>query len=298
MSRETWPYVTRSNRGDQDATRIEVLETIDSRAPETKAELATQMGLSEHYLSELLQELKSDGMIRKAYVVNDEAVFENASTVSELSEETHPEMPPQRTELLTLLRRLAEVTTDQYTAARATFAGDTPEQSADQLEGLANERVVAVFNKLKSFTLTTDWPGNRIAADLATIAKSFEIVGDQACFISAVVQEADTDPSGTIQERTLDVFDDGQTINAHLRAILFDGKLSRTDELHTEEAQVHRNLDELFELVTAYEPAMYGSLVTVIRALERSIRYWVEAAETAVQLHSGIEPEHLSVYNW
>lgn len=298
MSRETWPYVARSNRGDLDATRIEVIETIDSTAPETKAELATQMGLSEHYLSELLQGLKSDGLIRKAYIVDDEAVFENAAAVSELYEDAHPQVPSQRSELLRFLRRLAQVTTDQYMAARATFAGDTPEQSADQLEGLANERVVAVFNKLKSFTLTTDWPGNRIAADLAAIAKSFEIVGDQSCFISAVVRKADTDPSGIIQTRTLDVFDDGETINAHLQAILFDGELGRTDELHAEEARVHRNLDELFELVTAYDPAMYGYLVTVIRALERSIRYWVEAAETAVQLHSGIEPEHLSVYNW
>jgi hypothetical protein len=37
---------------------------------------------------------------------------------------------------------------------------------------------------------------------------------------------------------------------------------------------------------------MYGYLVAVTRALERAIYYWVDAAEIAVRLHTGIEPAH------
>ena len=39
----------------------------------------------------------------------------------------------------------------------------------------------------------------------------------------------------------------------------------------------------------------YGSLVTVTRALECAIFYWVHAAEIAVRLHSGIQLEHISM---
>jgi phosphate transport system protein len=35
--------------------------------------------------------------------------------------------------------------------------------------------------------------------------------------------------------------------------------------------------------------------VTVTRALERAIYYWVNSAELAVQLHSGIQPEHTEI---
>jgi hypothetical protein len=52
-------------------------------------------------------------------------------------------------------------------------------------------------------------------------------------------------------------------------------------------------LDELFELVTAYDTDVYGYLVTVTRALERAIYYWVDAAELAVRLHSGVTPDHV-----
>ncbi|MFT4881698.1 MAG: phosphate transport system protein, partial [Salinirussus sp.] len=47
-----------------------------------------------------------------------------------------------------------------------------------------------------------------------------------------------------------------------------------------------------FELVTAYSPELYGYLASVTRALERAIYYWVDAAEIAARLHSGIRPAH------
>ena len=91
------------------------------------------------------------------------------------------------------------------------------------------------------------------------------------------------------------MFAAGDRINDHFTSILFDCDLSAHEELRTAEEAVHRDLDELFELVTAYDVDLYGYLVTVTRALERAIYYWVDAAELAVQLHSGIVPEHAMV---
>ncbi|WP_327051618.1 helix-turn-helix domain-containing protein [Halomicrococcus gelatinilyticus] len=275
----------------REATLARVIETIDRRAPETKAELADDLGLSEHYLSELLQELKGEGVIRKGYVVDEAAVFERAPTVSELHRDDADDDAIER--LLDQLRRLESVTTDQYRAARARFAGEEPDQAADELEPLANERCLVVLQELKSMTLTTDWPGNRVASDLGIVAKNFEIVGDRTCYIADVAAKMETDGVGIVHDHVLDIFDGGLAINDHVVAVLFDADVDRMDRLYAEEDEVHRMLDELFELVTAYEPEMYGHLATMTRALERTIYYWVNIAELTARLHTGLTPEHI-----
>jgi DNA-binding Lrp family transcriptional regulator len=276
----------------REATLARVIETIDRRAPETKAELADDIGLSEHYLSELLQELKSEGVIRKGYVVDEQAVFERAPAVSELHRgEDADDDTLER--LLDQLRRLETVTTDQYRAARARFAGDEPDQGADELEPLANERCLVVLQELKSMTLTTDWPGNRVASDLGIVAKNFEIIGDRTCYIADIAAKMESDSVGIVHDHVLDIFDGGLAINDHVVAVLFDADVERMDRLYAEEDEVHRMLDELFELVTAYEPEMYGHLATMTRALERTIYYWVHIAELTARLHTGLTPEHI-----
>jgi phosphate uptake regulator len=170
---------------------------------------------------------------------------------------------------------------------------EEPAQSADALESLANERYSAVVSELKSYTLTTDWPGNRAAADLAAVAIDMELVGDHACFVSETVANGGIDSAGAVTDRLLDVFDAGLSINDHLGAVLFDCALDRIDALYAEEERVHRELDELFELVTTYDPRTFGDLAAVSRSLERAIYYWVDAAERLVGLLSGVEPDHL-----
>ncbi len=300
-------------RQGRDATLAQVVESIDYTAPETKERLAADVGISEQYLSELLQELKTDGVVRKAYVVDDTALYANANTVSPLhtgrradatktddreqdasTAETR-ESGDRGTTVLDLLARLDDVTTAQYTAARKSFVGDEPERPADAFESLANERYSAVLSELKSYTLTTDWPGNRVASDLATIATNLEIVGDRACFVADVVNRQEVTTTGVIEERVCDIFDAGETINDYFKAILFDCDLAAHDDLVNKEETVHRDLDELFELITAYDPEIYGYLVTVTRALERAIYYWVHAAEITVQLQSGVQPDHVLI---
>lgn len=300
MSRRTWQRPL--GAGGRDATRAQVVEAIDRTAPETKSELAQTVGISEQYLSELLQELKNGGVVRKSYVVDDAALYDSSGLVSNLHGENGGTPPggerdgrDHGTEVLELLDRLESVTTRQYDAARAAFLGDPVDRSAATLESLTNERYSAVLAELKSYTLTTDWPGNRVAADLSTIATNLEIVGDRACFIADVVDSEETEASGIVGERMADIFASGAQINEYLSAILFDCELGVHDQLREEEEAVHRDLDELFELVTAYDPDMYGYLVTVTRALERSIYYWVDAAELAVQLHSGVRPDHTTI---
>ena len=326
MSRRMWHRPRDAARQGRDATLAAVIEAIDRTAPDTKARLADEVGISEQYLSELLQELKSDDIVRKAYVIDDERIYRSADDVSRLYEEsvladgiddnssappsptppaTNGTAPPETTHstgdggrgaaVLGLLERLDDVTATQYAAAHQAFAGGTPEQSADTLESLANERYSAVLSELKSYTLTTDWPGNRVAADLSTIATNLEIVGDRACFIADVVDREQLPATGVVEERVVDIFEAGESINTHLNAILFECDLEVHDELITLEETVHRDLDELFELVTAYDPEMYGYLVTITRALERAIYYWVDAAEIAVRLHSGIQPDHVMI---
>jgi DNA-binding Lrp family transcriptional regulator len=302
MSRRTWRRPLERTRQGRDATRAQIVEAIDRTAPETKADLAATVGISEQYLSELLGDLKSEGVVQKAYVVDDAAVYADATGLSRLHGEaqTAPDGdtadPGERgPAVLELLARLEAVTTTQYDAAWAAFAGDEPDQPADTLESLANERYSAVLSELKSYTLTTDWPGNRVAADLATIATDLEIVGDRACFIADTVDRRSTPPTGVIEERLTDIFAAGDRINDYFAEIAFECELDAHDDLRAEEETVHRDLDELFELVTAYDPDMYGSLVAVTRALERAIYYWVDAAELAVQLHSGLQPDHVMI---
>lgn len=305
MSRQLWQRPLAATHQGRDATRAQVIEVIDRAAPETRSELAAAVGISEQYCSELLQSLKADGVVRKGYVVDDAAVYDSATGISRLHGEgrsadddapdDHEGMlaPPDRgPAVLALLERLEAVTTSQYKAARTAFEGGEPDQSADTLESLANERYFAVISELKSYTLTTDWPGNRVAADLAIIATNLEIVGDRACFIADVVDERAAPSAGVVTERLADIFAAGDRINDHLCTILFDCDLSVYPELRSEEETVHRDLDELFELVTAYDMDLYGCLVTITRALERAIYYWADAAELAVTLHSGIRPDH------
>jgi len=279
--------------GGREATRVQVVEAIDRTAPQTKSELAQTVGISEQYLSELLQELKAEGAVRKGYVIDDDALYASADHVSKLS--GGPGDDASGADVLELLDRLESVTTRQYDAARAAFAGESVDRSAETLESLTNERYAAALSELKSYTLTTDWPGNRVAADLATIATNLEIVGDRACFIADVVDRENTDTTGIVGERMADIFASGAKINDYFSAILFDCELSAHETLRDEEETVHRDLDELFELVTAYDPDMYGYLVTVTRALERAIYYWVDAAELAVRLHSGVQPDHAEI---
>lgn len=299
MSFQTWQRPLGAD--GRDATRAQVIEAIDRTAPETKEELAQTVGISEQYLSELLQELKRDGIVIKSYAVDDAALYDSSRHVSKLyggadvAERTTAEGGDRGMEVLELLGRLESVTTRQYDAARAAFLGDPVERSAETLESLANERYSAVLSELKSYTLTTDWPGNRIAADLSNIATNLEIVGDRACFIADVVDREDTEVNGIVGERMTDIFESGAQINDRFSSILFDCDLGIHDQLRKEEEIVHRDLDELFELVTAYDPDMYGYLVAITRALERLIYYWVDAAELAVQLHSGIQPDHTEI---
>ncbi|QCC50958.1 PhoU family transcriptional regulator [Halapricum salinum] len=279
------------NLHSRERTLATVIEAIDTEAPETKAELAETVGLSQNYLSEVLQELKHKGMVRKAYVVDDDAIFEQ---VEEVASRWNCEGDQFET-LFACLERLNDVTLEQYQAAAAAFRGENVTESADTLEPLANERYGAVLREIKSFTITTDWPGNRISAALATIAVNFEIAGDRACLIADAVAHAEAEPTGAVHERVVDIFEAGERINGHVESVLFEGDLDAMEALHDTEKTVHRDLQELFELVTAYDPDTYGYLVTVTRTLERIIHYWVSAAETATRIHSGVDPGHVEI---
>jgi DNA-binding Lrp family transcriptional regulator len=310
MSSPRWHHTWENAAHGRNATLIQIIEIIDDQSPETKDALAAEVGVSDKYLSELLQELKNEGLVRKAYVVDHETVYGNAESISPFYDDGADPAPsaaqgdheggvdalanfePKDT-ILDLLGRLNDVTVDQYAAAHEAFTGVDPEQSASALESLANERYDAVLSELKSHTLTTDWPGNRVASDLATIATNLEIVGDRACFIADVVGDRDAETAGVVTERVEDIFEAGESINGYLESILFESDVAAYEQLLREEETVHRDLNELFELITAYEPAVYGHLVSVTRALERAIYYWVHSAELAVRLHSGLNPDHV-----
>lgn len=289
MSRRSWhrPIELSALRGE--TTLAHAIETIESEAPETKAELASALDVSEHGASKLLRELKERGLVSKGYVVDTEAVYEFADSVSELHVEGQG---GRRSSILTGLRRLDEVTFSQYEAARAGFAGESPDQTPTELESLANERCGAVLGDLKSYTLTTDWPANRIAADLATVATNLELIGDYSCFVHDTTDTTTSASMGTIGERISTVFEGGSEIHDHFHAILFDGAAERFDALQEAESAIHRHLDELFELVTASDDSTFGRLVTITRALERAIYYWVNAAELTIQVMTGVEPGH------
>jgi hypothetical protein len=302
MSRMTWYGAQETSRSGREATIARVIETVDLVTPETKSELATAMGISEQYLSELLRELKGDDIVKKGYVVDEDALYENIETVSSLADSAGDEADGfgsgRRRELLDMLAGLDEVSRSQYERARAAFEGerlDDEIEGAAQLESLTNERHAAIFGELKSYMLATEWPGNRVASDLATMATNLEIVGDRACFIADTVANLETGATGIVAERVLDIFVAGERINDLMGEILFSAEIERFDDLRTEEENVHRDIDELFELVTAYDPEMYGYLVGITRALERAIFYWVHTAELAVRLHTSRQPEHISL---
>ena len=294
----TWHRVQDTSRHGREATLARIIETIDVAAPETKADLAAEVGISEQYLSELLQELKRKDVVKKGYVIDEDALYDDVEGISQLvySDAEDDTLEARRSQnLLALLERLDDVTRSQYQAAWEVFEGGEPDEPADQLEALANERHAAIFGELKSYTLATEWPGNRIASDLATIATNLEIVGDRACFIADVVENQETSATGVVKERVLDIFEAGGRINGYMSDILFAGEPETHGDLRAEEETLHRDLNELFELVTAYDPEMYGYLVTVTRALERAIFYWVHSAELAVRLHSARQPDHIEI---
>jgi phosphate transport system protein len=306
MSRPAWHRPQNVARQGRAATRAQIIETIDRTAPETKSILADEIGISEQYLSEHLQELKRQGLIRKAYVVDEDAVYANAGSISGLGGDGDGTDAPEDTRgaaagesrgaaVLELLGRLDDVTATQFAAASETFQGEEPERPPSALESLANERYGAVLAELKSYTLTTDWPGNRVAADLATVATNLEIVGDRACFIADEAAGRDASAIGVVEKRICDIFESGRAINELFGTVAFDCDLEAYEQLVSHEETVHRDLDELFELVTAYDPDSYAHLVTVMRALERAIFYWVHSAEIAVRLHSGVEPGHAMI---
>jgi predicted transcriptional regulator len=287
----SWKNHVSKNRQGRETRIAEVIETVDSEAPATKEDLASHLDISMHYLSEILQEVKKKGLVEKAYVVDEEAVYDEVKDVSKLWETVNQD----DNDLLALLERLEEVVFDQYTSTHQEFAGDEPEQTADQLEPLTNERYATVLNELKSYTLTTEWPGSRISADLVSVAKDFEMIGDRCCFISDEIMGEDTTPSGTVTDRVHDIFEVGETIHENVSALIFDCEIDRMEEIHSQEKQVHRDFSELFELTTAYDPAKYGYLITVTRALERIIYYWINAAEISVRLYSGVNPGHVEI---
>lgn len=294
MSRRTWQRSLTAGQHGRDATRAQVVEAIDRTAPKTKTELAQTVGLSEQYLSELLQELKAENVIKKSYVVDDSALYESSERISNLST-SETDTDNRGTAVVQLLDRLESVTTQQYDAARAAFMSEDVDPSAATLESLTNERYSAVLSEVKSYTLTTNWPGNRIAADLSTIATNLEIVGDRSCFIADVVEAEEMTATGVVSDRMADIFASGAQINTYFCQIMFDCELGVHEQLREEEERVHRDLNELFELVTAYDPEIYGYLASITRALERAIYYWVDAAELAVTLHAGVIPDHVEI---
>ncbi|GGN21539.1 MarR family transcriptional regulator [Halarchaeum nitratireducens] len=304
MSKRRWYRPHDFTPQGRNATLVQLIEVIDHSAPETKADLADEIGISEQYLSELLQHLKRSGVVKKAYVVDEDTAYAQATKISPVVGQVDgpnalAASPGDETDrdasIREPLQRLSDVTTEQYAAAQSVFLGNTPERPASAFESLANERYSHVLNELKSYTLTTGWPGNRIASDLATIATNLEIIGDRACFVADVVESNDVTTTGIVEDRVADIFTTGAEIDDLFERIVFEGDADAYETLLTQEERVHRDLNELFELISAYDHSTYGYLVSVTRALERAIYYWVHSAEIAVRLHTGLQPDHVIV---
>lgn len=276
----------------REATIAHIIETIDKTSPETKEELAAHLDLSVHYLSEILLELKSEDIVSKSYVIDDKQVYDSVDTVSTLPTEAAEKA---RENVLNRLLPLHEVALQQYRASFTAFRGEKPEQTAGQLESITNERYRTVLSELRSYTLSTEWPGNRVAADLASIAKDIEIIGDRACYISDIVTDSDSIPHGSIEERIVSVFESGEEIAGYAADVLFETDIEQITALHDTEQEVHRQLSELFELATAYDIDAYGNLVALTRTLERIIHYWVKIGESAVELHTGLDAGHVEL---
>lgn len=302
MAEDRFEFASPATRSAREDTLIDIVETIEATRPETKAELSAHLDLSENYLSELLRHLKNRGLITKAYVVNERAVLEAAPAILNPTQSAdrptdHDHLARTETSITRLFERLEaldDVTKRQYDAANAAFDGTAPEETAADLEPLANERSRVVFEELKSMTIQKAWPGNRVAADLSTVATNFEIVGDRACFLVDSIDALDTPRSGVVYDRIAEIFDAGANVHDLSTEILFEADLQAIDTLYGVEDEIHRNLNELFELVTTYNPAQFGRLASLARTLEQTIYYWVHTAELAVRLHAGIVPEHIS----
>lgn len=289
-----YEFADPADRGDRERTLTEVIEAVDTVTPETKAQLSEEVDLSKNYLSELLKDLKEHGLIKKAYVVDESAVFEAAPELSAFVDGSKKRGTTDFPRLFERFAALDTATRKQYGAARAVFEKEEPERSAADLEPLANERSRAVFDELKSMTLSTEWPGNRVAADLGTIAMNLEIVGDRACFLEDLARNLGEARDGVIHDRMAALFDDGAEVHSLLNEILFDLDLGQLDTLYGVEDDIHRQLNELFELVTTYDSERYAQFATMSRTLEQTVYYWVHTAELAVRLHSGVTPDHIS----
>ncbi|MFP4218464.1 MAG: helix-turn-helix domain-containing protein [Salinarchaeum sp.] len=297
MADPAWKRTRIPDRGGREATMARIIEAIDQTAPETKEDLANQVNISEQYLSELLQYLKREGIVTKGYLLNKQALYENIATVSALTpdEGATPLHADRMATLMALLKDLDAVTYDQFVAAKQAFEGGDPDPGADQLEAVSNERHSDFFEELKSYMIAAEWPHNHIAYDLATAATNLEIVGDRSCFIADVIDRHDEEATGVIADRVRDIFNAGAEINGLMGQIAFAADLEMHERLQEREETVHRDLNELFELVTAYSPQLFGYLASIVRALERTIFYWVHTAELAFRLHSTLKPEHISV---
>mgnify|MGYP002761213986 FL=1 len=139
MFRRTCQRSLAASQQGRDATRAQIVETVDRVEPETKAELAQEVGISQQYLSELLQELKATGVIQKSYVVDNEALYDASEAISKLYG-TANGADDRGTSVSKLLDRLESVTTRQYEAARAAFLAEEVDRSAGTLEPVTNER--------------------------------------------------------------------------------------------------------------------------------------------------------------
>ncbi|WP_176819491.1 winged helix-turn-helix domain-containing protein [Halopenitus persicus] len=284
-----------SGEQSQATTVAKIIETVDEHHPDTKAELAEILDLSPNYVSEILRELKADGVISKAYVVHESEVYQRAGDISTLWEHATGPQSTTGADLLEQLQQLDEVTFDQYQAAAQAVDHETCDPSANHLEGLANKRYSAALSAVKDYTISTPWPGNRVASAFASIAKNLEIAGDRACFVEDAVEVTERSPGGMVHERVLDILADGEQIHEHVAAVLFDAELDRMEALHAVESDVHHDLAELFELTTAYSENGYGYLASVTHAIERIFHHWVNTAETATRLHVGLNAGHVEI---
>lgn len=297
MPSSLWLPRERQSSRESNVTRSRIVEAIDRRHPETLADLSARLDITEDYLSRQVRELKDEGVVRKAYVVDRRTVYDVAPPLSEIGEGTTGNTDDSEpVAFVDSLRDFAAVTVDQYRAADARFRGETPDVPHDELADVATRRRDALLGDLKSYCLTARWPGNRVAADVTSIAKRLEQVGVQSALVAEVLDEDVVDHAvmtGVFRDDLASAFDDGSHIGEAVDAVLFDADLDRLATVTDTWSGTNRTFDELLERVMAQEVAVYGSLATAIRSLERAIRSWVRAGELAASFHSGLEPDSM-----
>lgn len=291
MTRPRWTTPVMTVQPNTDVPLARIIQAIDTRAPGTLAELAAQLDLTEDHVSRRVRELKEMGAIRKAYVVDRERIYDISREITKMQVASGTETNRQH-ELFHSLEKLSEVTTDQFTLAAECFEKQSTEPDIFELEALARERFEAALVSLKSYGLTTAWPGPRVAGDLATVARHFLAVGHQCRFlVDALNTSEQTISSGVCYEYLCSAFDAGFDMVDPVEAIIFDADLDLIDDLTTIRQEVFSDLDELFEMASAYDVRDYGVIVTVARALERVIQAWLDAANVAALVHTGLAPE-------